>query len=157
MKSPIGFEMPEILNQILTTSAVQRAKEELDKELPDLKERRMSVKPNVAKIEVVSVDEGQQTRLLMRVTGQLRYSGQTAGQLFEYYNDFTLLLRMVKNPKLTLNQRFPLVVYDWELRTTPGVKTTNPSDLPGIKQDALELLQKSEEEKRSPNFDPAKK
>lgn len=116
-RSQVGFSLPEMQQGLFNKDARDLADKDLEGQIEDLKIKKMRVVPEVSKMETVTV---QEDRVFMRVTGQMIHRGEAAGQLFEYPENFVLLLRFIRNPDLTKNAKYPLVVYDYELRKSPA-------------------------------------
>ena len=125
-RSPIGFDLPEMLQQLFTPGAKEKATKELATVMDELKSKNERWRPEVSKVEMGSI-EGDRL-FALRVTGQLLKNGVAAGQAYEVPYNFTLLLRFVRNPKLTQNAKYPLVVYDFEFRLD---KRADGNGMPG--------------------------
>ena len=124
-RSAAGFDMPELLKQIFNIASTEKANKELQKDMADIKTRNERWRPEVTKVEMIKMD--QANLFTIRVAGILIKNGIAAGAFFESTQNFTLILKLIKNPRLTQNARYPLVVYDYELRLEastggPGMK-----------------------------------
>jgi hypothetical protein len=153
-RSAAGFDLPEVLKQLYNSACGERATKELAKAMPDIKIRNERWRPEVSKVEMIKMDAAN--LFSIRVAGQLVKTGIAAGSPFESVQNYTLILKLIKNPRLTQNARYPLVVYDYELRMEaplggPGTKPVQPvpADVKG--QDARKhLMDAIEQEKGKP-------
>lgn len=144
-RSAVGFDLPEMLQQLFTAEAKAKATAQLEEVLEELKSKNERWRPEIAKVEMVSIEADK--LFALRVTGQLIKNGVAAGQPYEVPYNFTLLLRFVRNPRLMQNARYPLVVYDFEIRIErrpDGAKgngaTADPGQRSGSESPASKLL-----------------
>lgn len=145
-RSEVGFDLPEMMERLYTRLANQKAKDQLQGEMEGMKERKERWRPEVSSVELVRVDDDR--LYVIRAQGQLIKSGVAAGGRYETAQEYTLLLRLIRNPDILRNGRYPLVVYDYELsfsgdarNQTPGTPTDGASAVEMILQRQIDQQQ----------------
>lgn len=110
-RSPTGFDMPELVENIYFNKSLKQAQEEVKAALPDLKLKSIHQKAEVSKVEVVSVRQAGKVQIYyINVAGQIIRDGRVAGTLIREVDNFRLQLECWRNPRLNENGRYPLVV-----------------------------------------------
>lgn len=115
-RNPSGFDQPERIGWLFLPEAAAQARAECDQELPDRQSRQLRQKPEIARLQYLSVSN---QRILVTVFGQLVQAGTFNGQPLPQTVPFQLNLDLVPNPNLTMNGAFPLVVQRFRYESTP--------------------------------------
>lgn len=114
--SPAGYDEPELLKNLFHDNALKHADATLKGALPEIQAKDIHQKCEIAKVEVLAVkQEGKFQMYYLRTSGQIIKSDEVQGQPLREVEAFELTLRCVRNPRLTVNGRFPLVVVDYKL------------------------------------------
>lgn len=123
--SPVGFDHVDLLKNLFHASIMKKVNTDLEKALPSIKLKDIHQKPEISKVEVLSTrQEGKYQMYYLRTSGQIIKSGQAQGQPIREVETYELTLQCVRNPKLTTNGRFPLVVTDYILKKGEAEKET---------------------------------
>ena len=120
MKNPLGFDMEEQLRKIFNTSTLAQAKAEWKAE-----EASFQAKQTHQKVEVFAFNilQTQNDLVIVNVKGQLSRTSFFQGRTVVEPLDLDLTLTMMRNPRLGVNDRYPLVVVAYVAKIKP---TTAP-------------------------------
>lgn len=110
-RHPKGLDHPELLKQLLLKPAHDKAQRQVAYEAPEFKAKNQHQKAEVARIDIL---ETRQDFVLTQVTGQLIRTGVFEGKTFNEAIPFKLALKMVRNPDMVQNGRFPTAVTDYK-------------------------------------------
>lgn len=114
-RNPRDFDQPDLLKQMFLTEAHEKARTIRNREAEEFKAKQLHQKPEIARIDIL---ETREDAVLTQVTGQLIRSGVFEGKLFSEAIPFTLKFKMLRNPNLVENGRFPTAVKDFKYETT---------------------------------------
>ena len=110
-RNPKGFDDPDLLRQMFLKPALQKAQEEQTREAVEFRAKQLHQKPEIARIDILAV---RQDEVLARVTGQLIRTGIFEGKTFSEGFNFKLSLRLLRNPNMLANHRFPTAVANFK-------------------------------------------
>ncbi len=109
-RSPRDFDHPDLLKQMFLKPALQKAQDLRVRETAEFRAKQLHQKPEVAKIDILSTRENE---VLATVSGQVVRAGIFEEKTFSEAFPFKLGLRLVRNPNMALNGRFPTAVADF--------------------------------------------
>jgi hypothetical protein len=112
-RHPLDFDQPELFRLMFLSDAWTKARRQFDEEAGEREGRQWHQKPEIARIDLL---ETRHDQILIQVSGQLVRSGVFQERTFAETVPFRLSLKMLRNPDLTLNGRFPTAVQDFRLR-----------------------------------------
>lgn len=115
-RHPKGLDHPELLKQLLLKPAHDKAQRQVAYEAPEFKAKNQHQKAEVARIDIL---ETREDFVLTQVTGQLIRTGVFEGKTFNEAVPFKLALKMVRNPDMVQNGRFPTAVTDYKYEPAP--------------------------------------
>lgn len=114
-RSPAGFDMPDMVDNLFFRAGRKKAEDEITKALPALSSRSMHQKVEIASIGVQSVRQTQGIQIyFIEVAGQIIRDGRISGARVREVDEVKLLFEMWRNPRLTENGRYPLVAADYQ-------------------------------------------
>ena len=114
-RSPKDFDHPDLLKQVFLKPALQKAQDVRSKENLEFRSKQLHQKPELARIDILSTRENE---VLANVSGQIIRSGIFQEKAFVEAFPFTLKLRLLRNPNLAANGRFPTAVADFKYEIT---------------------------------------
>ena len=114
-RNPKGFDHPELLKQIFLKAAHEKARPQWSTEEAEFKAKQLHQKAEIAKIDFV---ETRSDAVLTQVSGQLIRSGLFENRAFSESMPFTLKLKMLRNPNMVENGRFPTAIQDFKYEPT---------------------------------------
>lgn len=114
-RNPKGFDHSDLLKQMFLKQAHQKALAQWAAEEPEFKAKQLHQKVEVGKIEFLQT---RSDAVLTQVSGQLIRSGIFQERAFTEAVPFTLKLKMLRNPNMLENGRFPTAVRDFKYETT---------------------------------------
>lgn len=109
-RNPKGFDSPDLLSKLFLKPALDKAFAQRQRESPEFRAKSLHQKPEIGRIEVLSTREAE---VLVNVTGQLVRSGVFQDKPFTEGVPFSLKLRLLRNPKMADNGRFPTAVAEF--------------------------------------------
>lgn len=112
-RHPLDFDQPELFRLMFLSDAWAKARRQFDDETLEREGKQWHQKPEIARIDLL---ETRHDLVLVQVSGQLVRSGVFQERTFAETVPFQLSLKMLRNPDLTLNGRFPTAVQDFRLR-----------------------------------------
>lgn len=115
-RHPKGLDHPELLKQLLLKPAHDKSQRQVAHEAPEFKAKNQHQKAEVARIDIL---ETREDFVLTQVTGQLIRTGVFEGKTFNEAVPFKLALKMVRNPDMVQNGRFPTAVTDYKYEPAP--------------------------------------
>ena len=110
-RNPRDFDNPDLLKLMFLKSAIGKAQNERIKESVEFRAKQLHQKAELGRIDILATRESE---VLAAVTGQIIRSGIFQDKAFTEAFPFTLRLRLVRNPNMALNGRFPTAVGDFK-------------------------------------------
>ena len=110
-RNPKDFDNPDLLKLLFLKSALGKAQDERVKEMVEFRAKQLHQKAEIARIDILATRENE---VLAAVTGQIIRSGIFQDKAFTEAFPFTLRLRLIRNPNMSLNGRFPTAVGDFK-------------------------------------------
>ena len=110
-RNPRDFDHPELLKQVFLKAALAKAQDHRSREAVEFRSKQLHQKTEIAKIDILATRENE---VLANVTGQVIRNGIFQQKAFAEAFTFKLTLRMVRNPNMAANGRFPTAVRDFK-------------------------------------------
>lgn len=110
-RNPKEFDNPDLLKLVFLKSAFIKAQDERISEAVEFRSKQLHQKVEIGRIDILATRESD---VLAAVTGQIIRSGIFQDKAFTEAFPFTLRLRLVRNPNMALNGRFPTAVGDFK-------------------------------------------
>ena len=110
-RNPRDFDNPDLLKLIFLKKAYEKAQDERISEEVEFRAKQLHQKAEIGRIDILATRDNE---VLANVTGQVVRAGIFQGKAFTEAFPFTLRLRMLRNPNLALNGRFPTAVGDFK-------------------------------------------
>lgn len=110
-RNPKEFDHPDLLKLVFLKSAFNKAQDERISEAVEFRSKQLHQKVEIGRIDILATRENE---VLAAVTGQLIRSGIFQDKAFTEAFPFTLRLRLIRNPNMALNGRFPTAVGDFK-------------------------------------------
>ncbi len=114
-RNPKDFDHPDLLKQVFLKPAHEKAQDHKSKEAAEFRSKQLHQKAEVAKIDILSTRENE---VLANVTGQIIRTGIFQERAFSEAYPFGLRLRLIRNPNMSANGRFPMAVGDFKYEIT---------------------------------------
>lgn len=114
-RNPEGFDHPDILKKMFLKPALEKAQDQRDREAVEFRAKQLHQKAEIGKIEILATREDE---VLVSVTGQVIRVGIFQEKAFTESFNFKLNLRLIRNPNMALNGRFPTAVGDFKYEIT---------------------------------------
>ena len=114
-RNPKDFDHPDLLKQMFLKQAYEKARSEFTAEEPEFKAKQLHQKAEIAKIDFL---ETRSDAVLTQGSGQLIRSGVFQDRAFTEAVPFTLKLKMLRNPNMVENGRFPTAIQDFKYEST---------------------------------------
>ena len=116
-RNPKDFDHPELLKQVFLKSALEKAQEHRAKEATEAASKQLHQKVEVGKLDILATRENE---VLVNVSGQVIRNGIFQDKAFVEAFPFLLRLKLLRNPNMAANGRFPTAVADFRYElTTP--------------------------------------
>lgn len=115
-RNPKDFNHPDLLRQMFLKPALQKAQDHRTREAVEFRAKQLHQKPEIAKIEILATRENE---VLVTVSGQVIRTGIFQEKTFTEAFNFKLGLRLLRNPNMAANGRFPTAVGDFKYEITP--------------------------------------
>ncbi|MBV9671868.1 MAG: hypothetical protein JO076_03470 [Verrucomicrobia bacterium] len=109
-RGPQGFDMPETLARVFLPQAAKRANEEFKTVAEECAKKNIHQKVEIGRIDLQHLQNGV---IVSRVVGQLLTRAQVGDEEISEPQPITLDLKLVRNPYLGRNQRYPYAVQDY--------------------------------------------
>jgi hypothetical protein len=106
----------DLLRQIFLKPALEQAQAHWQKEAPEFRAKGLHQKAEIARIDILSTRENE---VLVRVTGQVIRSGVFQEKAFTEGFPYSLRLRLLRNPNMAANGRFPMAVAEFKYEVLP--------------------------------------
>jgi hypothetical protein len=110
-RNPKDFDHPDLLRQLFLNSALQKAQDHRTRESVEFRAKQLHQKPEIAKIDILATRENE---VLATVSGQVIRAGIFQEKAFTEAFPFVLRLRLLRNPNMAANGRFPTAVGDFK-------------------------------------------
>jgi len=110
-RSPKDFDNPDLLKLVFLKKAFGKAQDERLTEAVEFRSKQLHQKAEISRIDILATRENE---VLAAVTGQIIRSGIFQDKAFTEAFPFTLRLRLIRNPNMALNGRFPTAVGDFK-------------------------------------------
>ena len=110
-RNPKDFDNPDLLKLMFLKSAFTKALNERISESVEFRAKQLHQKAEIGRIDILATRDNE---VLAAVTGQLIRSGIFQDRAFTEAFPFTLRLRLIRNPNMALNGRFPTAVGDFK-------------------------------------------
>ena len=110
-RNPRDFDHPELLKQMFLNSALAKAQDHRARESQEFRSKQLRQKVEIGKIDILSTRENE---VLANVSGQVIRTGIFQEKTFAEAYGFNLSLRMLRNPNMATNGRFPTAVADFK-------------------------------------------
>jgi hypothetical protein len=110
-RNPKDFDNPDLLKLVFLKPALAKAQDERISEAVEFRSKQLHQKVEIGRIEILATRENE---VLAAVTGQIIRSGIFQDKAFNEAFPFTLRLRLIRNPNMSLNGRFPTAVGDFK-------------------------------------------
>lgn len=123
-RGPQGFDAPDTLNRVFLPEAAEKAKSEFKGVAEEFKKKSIHQKLEIARIDLQRIGGGI---VMSRVIGQILTQAQIGDQQVDQPQPIALNLKLVRNPFLGRNQRYPFAVVDYAFGQSEqlGVQTTD--------------------------------
>ncbi len=115
-RNPRDFDHPDLLKTIFLKLALAKAQSVKDREAVEFRSKQLHQKAEIAQIDMLGTRENE---VLVNVTGQLIRNGIFQDKAFTEAFPFRLRLRLLRNPNMAANGRFPTAVTDFKYEITP--------------------------------------
>ena len=110
-RTPKDFDNPDLLKLMFLKPALAKAQDERVKEMVEFRAKQLHQKAEIARIDILATRDNE---VLAAVTGQIIRSGIFQDKVFTEAFPFTFRLRLIRNPNMALNGRFPTAVGDFK-------------------------------------------
>lgn len=115
-RNPAQFDHPDLLKQVFLKEAYEEAMNLWQKEAAEFKAKELHQKGEIGKIDILATRENE---VLARVSGQVIRNGVFQERAFTEAFGFSLRLRLVRNPNMSANGRFPTAVAEFKYEALP--------------------------------------
>ena len=110
-RNPKDFDNPDLLKLLFLKPALGKAQDERISESVEFRAKQLHQKVEIGRIDILATRDNE---VLAAVTGQIIRSGIFQDRAFTEAFPFTLRLRLLRNPNMALNGRFPTAVGDFK-------------------------------------------
>ena len=110
-RNPKDFDYPDLLRQMFLKPAFQNAQDQRTREAVEFRAKQLHQKHEIAKIDILATRENE---VLVIVSGQVIRVGIFQEKAFTEAFNFKLSLRLIRNPNMAANGRFPTAVGDFK-------------------------------------------
>jgi len=109
-RGPQGFDAPETLQRVFLPDAAKKAEAEFNTVAEEFSKKNIHQKLEIGRIDLQRLDEGV---VMSRVVGQILTQAQIGDEQVSEPRPVTLSLKLVRNPYLGRNKRYPFAVADY--------------------------------------------
>ncbi|MES2704991.1 MAG: hypothetical protein V4726_00150 [Verrucomicrobiota bacterium] len=130
-RNPTGFDTPEMVRNMFMRDAFKKAQIEITAAMPELGRREIHQKVEISSVDVTGVRQAGSVQVYyIKTTGQIIRNGRLEGTAIQEADNFSIQYEMWRNPRLTRNGRYPLVVTNYRyLQLEPASPaTTRPAE-----------------------------
>ncbi|MGA2870892.1 MAG: hypothetical protein ABSF34_17235 [Verrucomicrobiota bacterium] len=110
-RSPKDFDNADLLKLLFLKNAFKKARDEWISEAVEFRSKQLHQKAEIGQIDILATRDNE---VLVAVTGQIIRNGIFQDRAFTEAFPFTLRLRLIRNPNMALNGRFPTAVGDFK-------------------------------------------
>lgn len=110
-RSPKDLDHVDLLKQMFLKGALQKAQDQRTREAVEFRAKQLHQKPEIGRIDILATRENE---VLATVSGQVVRIGIFQEKAFTEAFNFKLSLRLLRNPNMALNGRFPTAVGDFK-------------------------------------------
>ena len=114
-RSPKDFDHADLLKQMFLKPALQKAQDQRIREAVEFRAKQLHQKAEIARVDILATRENE---VLATVTGQVIRSGIFQEKVFTEAFNFKLSFRLIRNPNMAANGRFPTAVGDFKYEIT---------------------------------------
>jgi hypothetical protein len=109
-RGPQGFDGPETLQRVFLPVAAKKAEAEFNAVAEEFLKKNIHQKLEIGRIDLQRLDGGV---VMSRVIGQILTQAQIGDEQLSEPQAVTLSLKLVRNPYLGRNKRYPFAVADY--------------------------------------------
>jgi hypothetical protein len=109
-RGPQGFDAADTMERVFLPAASEKAKAEFKVVAAEFARKSIHQKLEIARIDLQPLNDGV---ILSRVVGQILTQAQVGDEQVNQPQPITLNLKLVRNPYLGRNQRYPYAVTDY--------------------------------------------
>jgi hypothetical protein len=109
-RGPQGFDAPETLQRVFLPDAAKKAETEFSRAAAEFSKKSIHQKFEIGRIDLQRLDQGV---VMSRVIGQVLTQAQIGDEQLSEPQAITLNLKLVRNPYLGRNKRYPFAVADY--------------------------------------------
>src|ERR1700722_16954436 len=109
-RGPQGFDAPETLERVFLPDAAKKAEAEFNTVAAEFSKKNIHQKFEIGRIDLQRLEQGV---VLSRVIGQVLTQAQVGDEQLSEPQAITLNLKLVRNPYLGRNKRYPFAVADY--------------------------------------------
>ncbi len=110
-RNPKDFDNHDLLKLLFLKPALGKAQDERIQESVEFRAKQLHQKAEIGRIDILATRDNE---VLASVSGQIFRSGIFQDKAFTEAFPFTLRLRLIRNPNMALNGRFPTAVGDFK-------------------------------------------
>jgi hypothetical protein len=110
-RNPKDFDNADLLKLLFLKNAFKKAQDERISEAVEFRSKQLHQKAEIGQIDILATRDNE---VLAAVTGQIIRNGIFQDRAFAEAFPFTLRLRLIRNPNMALNGRFPTAVADFK-------------------------------------------
>lgn len=110
-RNPKGFDNEDLLKEMFLKQALAKARLQRQSEADEFEAKQLHQKVEIGRIDILNTRENA---VLTQITGQLIRAGIFEGKDFTEAVPFRLTLRLLRNPNMLTNGRFPTAVSDFK-------------------------------------------
>jgi len=108
-RNPKEFDHLDLLKQVFLKAALAKAQDQHSREAVEFRSKQLHQKPEIARIDILATRENE---VLATVSGQVIRTGVFQEKAFTEAFNFKLSLRLIRDPNMASNGRFPTAVGD---------------------------------------------
>ena len=124
-RGPQGFDAPDTLERVFLPAALQKAKDEMKGVADEFAKKNIHQKLEIGRIDLQKLGDGV---LLSRVVGQVLTQAQVGDEQLSQPQPVTLNLKLVRNPYLGRNKRYPFAVTDYAFGQPENLPTSTQNE-----------------------------
>jgi hypothetical protein len=109
-RGPQGFDAPETLQRVFLPDAAKKAEAEFGRAAGEFSKKNIHQKFEIGRIDLQRLEQGV---VMSRVIGQVLTQAQIGDEQLSEPQAITLNLKLVRNPYLGRNKRYPFAVADY--------------------------------------------
>jgi hypothetical protein len=109
-RGPQGFDAPETLHRVFLPDAASKAEADFNKVAGEFSKKNIHQKFEIGRIDLQRLEQGI---VMSRVIGQVLTQAQIGDEQVSEPQAITLNLKLVRNPYLGRNKRYPFAVGDY--------------------------------------------